>query len=198
MVKLGEEGPAFDVQGLLDLLSGASIGAEFEQKYVMWAKMDAEISVRHINSIFQVLNRFAIQNCAQLVVPPEHQLERSSTRLHRGSRSPSEASRSNPHRIATEKAPSQKRNVDTTSESMQRKKRQTLGGGAGSSGSTLTTLTPRGANRGESVEDYEKFAKIQEDFWRECSGCYLFGIATYEVDIAQCILGRDEYIIRKL
>ena len=26
------------------------------------------------------------------------------------------------------------------------------------------TLTPHGANRGESVKDYEKFAKIQEDF----------------------------------
>ena len=59
-------------------------------------------------------------------------------------------------------------------------------------------MTPRGANKGESVEDYKKFAKIQEDFWRECFGCYLFGMATYEVDITQCILGQDEYIIRKL
>ena len=160
--------------------------------------MDAKTSVRRINSIFRVLNRFAIQNCAQLVVLPGYQLERSSARLHRGSQSPSEASRSNPRRIATERAPSRKRNVDTTSESTQRKKRRLSGGGAGSSGSALTTLTPRRANRDELVEDNEKFAKIQEDFWRECFGCYLFGMATYEVDIAQCILGRDEYIIRKL
>ena len=81
---------------------------------------------------------------------------------------------------------------------MQRKKRWTSGGGAGSSGSALTTLTPRRANKGESAKHYEKFAKIQEDFWKECSGCYLFGMATYEDDIAQCILGQDEYIIRKL
>ena len=55
VVKLGEEGPAFDIQGLLDSLSGASIErlrAEFEQKYVSWAKMDAETFVRHSNSIF--------------------------------------------------------------------------------------------------------------------------------------------------
>ena len=154
--------------------------------------------MRRINSIFRVLNRFAIQNCALLIVPPGCQFEWSSACLHRGSQSPSKASRSNPHRIATKRAPSRKRIVDTTSESMQRKKRRSSGGGARSSGSALTTLTPREANRGESVEDYEKFAKIQEDFWRECSGCYLFGMATYEVDIAQCILGRDEYIIRKL
>ena len=192
VVKLGEEGPPFDIQGLLDSLSGASIEClptEFEQKYVLWAKMDVETSVRRINSIFRVLNRFAIQNCAQLVVPPRCQLEWSSACLHRGSQSPSEASRSNPHRIATQKAPSRKRNVDTISESMQRKKRRTSGGGAGSFGSALTTLIPCGANRGESVEDYEKFAKIQEDFWKEYSGCYLFGMVTYEVDIAQCILG---------
>ena len=163
VVKLGEEGPAFDIQGLLDSLSGASIErlyTEFEQKYVSWAKMDAETSVRRINSIFRVLNRFAIQNYTQLVVPPGCQLERSSACLHRGSQSPSEASRSNPCRIATERAPLQKRNVDTTLESMQRKKRRTSRGGAGSSGLALTTLTPRGANRGELVEDYEKFAKI--------------------------------------
>ena len=145
--------------------------------------------MRRINSIFQVLNRFAIQNYAQLVVPLGCQLERFSAHLHRRSQSPSEASRSNPCRIATERAPSRKRNVDTTSESTQRKKRRTSGGGAGSSGSALTTLTPRRANRGESIEDYEKFAKIQEDFWRECFGCYLFGMATYEVNIIQCILG---------
>ena len=83
---LGEEGPAFDIQGLLESLSGASIErvrTEFEQKYVPWAKMDAETSVRRINSIFRVLNRFAIQNCAQLVVPPTCQFEWSSTRRKR-------------------------------------------------------------------------------------------------------------------
>ena len=55
VVKLAEEGPAFDIQGLLDSLSRASIEllhTEFEQKYVPWAKMDAETSVRRINSIF--------------------------------------------------------------------------------------------------------------------------------------------------
>ena len=55
VVKLGEEGLAFDIQGLLDSLNGASIEhmrVEFKQKYVPWAKMDAETSVRRINSIF--------------------------------------------------------------------------------------------------------------------------------------------------
>ena len=39
---------------------------------------------------------------------------------------------------------------------------------------------------------------MQTNFWKECEGCYIFGQQTFQVDIAQCVLTRDEYVIRKL
>ena len=48
------------------------------------------------------------------------------------------------------------------------------------------------------MPDYEKFAKVQIDFWKECQDCYIFGQQTFQVDIAQCVPARDEYVIRKL
>ena len=48
------------------------------------------------------------------------------------------------------------------------------------------------------MPDYEKFAKVQTDFWKECEDCYIFGQQTFQVDIAQCVPARDEYVIRKL
>ena len=48
------------------------------------------------------------------------------------------------------------------------------------------------------MPDYEKFAKVQANFWKECEDCYIFGQQTFQVDIAQCVPARDEYVIRKL
>ena len=48
------------------------------------------------------------------------------------------------------------------------------------------------------MPDYEKFAKVQTDFWKECEDCYIFGQQTFQVDIAQCVPARDQYVIRKL
>ena len=56
----------------------------------------------------------------------------------------------------------------------------------------------RAGKSAEPIPDYEKFAKVQTDFWKECKGCYIFGQQTFQVDIAQCMLARDEYVIRKL
>ena len=39
---------------------------------------------------------------------------------------------------------------------------------------------------------------MQTEFWKECEGCYIFGQQTFQVDIAQCVPARDEYVIRKL
>ena len=50
----------------------------------------------------------------------------------------------------------------------------------------------------EPIPHYEKFTKVQTDFWKECEGCYIFGQQTFQVDIAQCVLARDEYVIPKL
>ena len=48
------------------------------------------------------------------------------------------------------------------------------------------------------MPDYEKFAKVQTNFWKKCENCSIFGQQTFQVDIAQCMPARDQYIIRKL
>ena len=70
--------------------------------------------------------------------------------------------------------------------------------GASSSSSALTHVDHRGGKKKDPIPDFEKFAKAHDEFWKECEGCYLFGQQTHPVDIAQCILAKDEYIICKL
>ena len=70
--------------------------------------------------------------------------------------------------------------------------------GAGSSGSGLTHVDRRVGKSAELIPDYEKFAKVQIDFWKECKGCYIFGQQTFQVNIAQCVPARDKYVIQKL
>ena len=62
----------------------------------------------------------------------------------------------------------------------------------------LTHVDRRAGKSTESVLDYEKFAKVQRDFWKECEDCYIFDQQTFQVDIAQCVPARDGYVIRKL
>ena len=39
---------------------------------------------------------------------------------------------------------------------------------------------------------------MQTNFWKECEYCYIFGQQTFQVNIAQCVLAKDKYVIRKL
>ena len=91
-----------------------------------------------------------------------------------------------------------KRNAENPSESELNQKRRKGSAGARSSGSALTHVDRRLGRRDDSILDFEKFAKAHDDFWKECEGCYIFGQQTFEVNIAQSVLARDEYIIRKL
>jgi hypothetical protein len=44
----------------------------------------------------------------------------------------------------------------------------------------------------ESVSDYQKAAKVQENFLLHCQDCYPFGVdATYTVNIEQMIVAQD-------
>jgi hypothetical protein len=50
---------------------------------------------------------------------------------------------------------------------------------------------------GELLE-YEKFTAIQKEFWEICSSLFPFGQQPYTMDIAQCMIAKDEYIIPKM
>ena len=95
-------------------------------------------------------------------------------------------------------AEARKQKNDSPSAAEPTQKRRKESAGAGSSGSALTHDDCRSGKKEDPIPDFEKFAKAHDEFWKDCEGCYLFGQQTHPVDIAQCILAKDEYIIRKL
>jgi hypothetical protein len=62
----------------------------------------------------------------------------------------------------------------------------------------MTHVDNQGRRDAEDVLDYEKFTAIQKDLWDSCTSSFLFGIQSFKVDIAQCMIVKDEYIIRKM
>jgi hypothetical protein len=50
----------------------------------------------------------------------------------------------------------------------------------------------------EDVHDYEKFTTIQKEFWDTCTSSFLFGMQSFKVDIVQCMIAKDKYIIQKM
>ena len=56
----------------------------------------------------------------------------------------------------------------------------------------------RGEGDAEDVPNYEKFIAIQKEFWDTCTSSFVFGMQSFKVDIVQCMIARDEYIIWKM
>ena len=96
------------------------------------------------------------------------------------------------------RAEARKRKNNSPSAAEPTEKRRKESTGAGSSGSALTHVDRRSGKKEDPVPDFKKFVKAHDEFWMDCEGCYLFGQQTHSIDIAQCILAKDEYIIRKL
>jgi hypothetical protein len=62
----------------------------------------------------------------------------------------------------------------------------------------MTHVDSQGCRDVEDVPDYAKFTAIQKEFWDSCTSSFLFGMQSFKVDIAQCMIAKDEYIIRKM
>ena len=69
----------------------------------------------------------------------------------------------------------QKHSTDSTLEAEPSDKRKKSTSGVGSSASGLTHVNRQAGKRDEPLLDYEKFAKVQTEYWKECEGCYIFG-----------------------
>ena len=100
--------------------------------------------------------------------------------------------------MASARAEARKQTNDSSSATEPTHKRRKESAGAGNLGSALTHVDHRGGKKEDPIFDFKKFAKALDEFWKECEGCYLFGQQTHPVDMAQCVLAKDEYIIRKL
>jgi hypothetical protein len=62
----------------------------------------------------------------------------------------------------------------------------------------MTHVDNWGCGDTKDVPDYEKFVTIQKEFWDTCTSSFLFGMQTFKMDIAQCMITKDEYIICKM
>jgi hypothetical protein len=62
----------------------------------------------------------------------------------------------------------------------------------------MTHVDNQGRGDAEEAPDYEKFTAIQKEFWDTCTSSFVFGMQSFKVDIAQCMIAKDEYIIRKM
>ena len=91
-----------------------------------------------------------------------------------------------------------KRNIESPYASKPCQKRRKGAEEVGSFGSTLTHVDRRLGRKEDAIPDSEKFTKAQNDFWKDCEGFYLFGQQTHTINIAQCVLAKDKYIICKL
>ena len=202
VAKIGEVNsigvPAFDINGLLDTLAGTSmeeLRPELESKYVPWTYTSAESSFRKISSIYRTMSRYIAQggpNVPAIVnrIAPQNTAEGRDASQSRTQGSRSQANTNVPARL--------KCNTESSSQAGPSIKRRKSTPGAGSLGSGLTHVDRRAGKSAEPIPNYEKFAKVQIEFWKECEGCYIFGQQTFQVDIAQCVPARDEYVIRKL
>ena len=77
-------------------------------------------------------------------------------------------------------------------------KRQKASIGVGSSGSRMTHVDNRDQGDAEEVLDYEKFTALKKEFWDTCILSFVFGMQSLNVDVAQCMIAKDKYIIWKI
>ena len=62
----------------------------------------------------------------------------------------------------------------------------------------MTHVDNRDEGDMEDSLDYEKFIAIQKEFWDSWTSSFLFGLQSFKVDIVQCMIASDKYIIREL
>ena len=201
VVKIGGNGADFNIEGLLQILDGTSMEVlrpDLEAKYAPWTYTYSESAFRKINSIYRNLSRYAARAESVVAPRPVRPQARAEVEDRAASQSWTQGSQSHAQTATKERAEPRKRKNDSTSTTDPSQKRRKSTAGAESSGSALTHVDRRLRRKDDPIPDFEKFAKAQDEFWKECKGCYLFGQQAFKVDIAQCVLARDEYIIRKL
>ena len=170
---------AFDINGLLDTLVGTSMEElcpELDSKYVPWTYTSAESSFKKISSIYRTMNGYAARGGPNIPSLVNRSAPRNTAegRAASQSRTQGSCSQANTNALAR-----QKRTTGSSSQANPSAKHRKSTPGAGSSTSGLTHVNRRAGKSDESIPDYEKFAKVQTDFWKECEGCYIFGQQTF-------------------
>ena len=182
-----------------------SLNEELENNhYSPWVDSTAKSNASRLQQIFQTLDRYALEN-----VERRPGIGRSSAQERRPSSKEvlvlntsllafaSRGSRPSQSRLE----PKKKDGPHSQGEESTRKRRKTLSGrtgGTGSSASALTTLLVEISPIPEQKPDYERFAIIQQKFWAEHEDCFLNNFGTVKIHIQKCIIAKDKYVIRRL
>ena len=174
--------------------------------YVPWVNGTAKSNADRLMRIYQTLDHYAMEH-----VERRPTLGRGANRSQRNTSTP-RAERKNTvggpgGRKAKPSQPrtsSKKRDApDTEAEGSTRKRKRSLtsasgaAAAGGSSGSALTTVSTD-SDTLEKIPEFEKIAQIQKAFWTEHEELFLHDMAVKTVHIDQCILAKDEYVIRTL
>ena len=183
-MKIGQGVAVFDINGLLDTLTGTSmeeLRPELESKHVPWTYIFAESAFRKINSIYRTMSRYAARGGPNI----PSRVNRSAPRNTMEGRAASQSRTQGNQSQANTNAPTrQKRNTELSSQVDPSAKCRKSTPSARSLASGLMHVNWRAGKSAESILDYEKFAKVQTNFWKECEDCYIFGQQTFQVDIA--------------
>lgn len=187
VVKIEENSAKFDICGLVEHISGEAkrdLEDPIKSKFMDWSFSSENNLYRKINNLYRFLCKY---------------VEKSKTLF-----SASAVEASSPMSTAS-LALKQSRvrcgNEDDLTQPL-KKKRKSVSNSGNSRPSTSGGVSRNSAFRGKSlsveISEIQRITKEQTDFWNTHSGCYIFGQQTYSVDINQCLIARDEYIIRTL
>ena len=179
VVKIGEGVVAFNINGLLDTLTGISMEElcpELESKHVPWTYTSPDSAYRKISSIYHTMSHYAARGGPQIPSIANRSAPQNTAegRVALQSRTQGSCSQANINEPAR-----QKRTTDTSSQADPNAKHRKSTPVAGSSAFGLTHVDRWAGKSAESMPDYKKFAKVQTDFWKECEDCYIFGQQTF-------------------
>jgi hypothetical protein len=203
VVKVGSEGAQFDLHGFVSILPGTAmegLAPQLWTKYSPWSNSSAEAVYRRLNHILQTTIWYVSKIEVAVTAPQERSAVDAEVGPHIQTTSVADGgSISSASAGARSRASPRVRLAQSVGAAQPVQKRQKSIGTGGSSASIVTHVEGRRQKSPvDTTSDYERHAETHAQFWESCGDCFCFGQATFEVNINQCILARDEYIIRKL
>ena len=180
----------FDVVTLMASLQGTdmeSLNDDFINKQLLpWQEGTAHSVVKRLRGVWQTLDRYAIVIGAKATSAKKGQkrqpasVECGDTMPKRGRRalcpgnSRAEAQKRNPAQLRDSREGTQKRSKPTATD------RTGTGEGSAFGMTTAQTGTSRSV---PLVEEFEKFDKIQKEFWQNHKACFMFEMEATRVHI---------------
>ena len=157
--------------------------------------------MKKLRGVWQTLDRYAIVTVAK-AASAKKGIKRQPAGAERGETTPKRGRGGS--RPGSSRAEAQKRNPAQSRDNREGTRKRSKpsgpdmtaeGEGAASGVTTAQTGTSRSV---PPAEDFEKFAFIQREFWQNHKACFLFEMEATRVHINQCIIARNDFIIRTL